>query len=64
MTDTTFIQNKNGNNEIGYNKYYNLKNGTIIRIICDTVGIPIDTSSDRSDEWQNINELVKLHNDQ
>ena len=44
MTDTTFIQNKNGNDEIGYNKYYNRKNGTKISIICDSYGIPIDTA--------------------
>ena len=44
MTDTTFIQNKNGNNMIGYNKFYNRKNGTKISIICDVLGIPLDTS--------------------
>ncbi len=45
MTYTTFIQNKNGNNLIGYNKFYNRKNGTKILIICDASGKghPIDT---------------------
>ena len=33
MTDTTFIQNKNGSDMIGYNKFYNRKNGTKISII-------------------------------
>ena len=27
MAYTTFIQNKNGNNLIGYSKFYNQKNG-------------------------------------
>lgn len=44
VTDTTFIPNKNGNNHIGYNKFYNRKNGTKISIICDAKGIPIDTA--------------------
>ena len=44
ITDTTFIPNKNGNNKVGYNKYYNKKNGTKISIICDSKGIPIDTA--------------------
>jgi hypothetical protein len=43
MTDTTFVQNKNGNDVIGYNKFYNRKNGTKISIICDSKGIPLDT---------------------
>jgi len=44
ITDTTFIQNKNGTNQIGYNKFYNRKNGTKISIICDSKGIPLDTA--------------------
>lgn len=41
-TDTTFVPNKNGKDLIGYNKYYNRKNGTKISVITDSKGIPLD----------------------
>jgi transposase len=41
-TDTTFIPNKKGKNLIGYNKYYNKKNGTKISLIVDSKGIPFN----------------------
>jgi hypothetical protein len=38
-TDTSFIPNKKGKDMIGYNKYYNKKNGTKISLITDSKGI-------------------------
>ena len=42
MTDTTFIPNKRGREMIGYNKYYNKKNGTKISLITDSNGKVLD----------------------
>lgn len=41
-SDTTFIPNKKGKDLIGYNKYYNKKNGTKISLITDSNGIPFN----------------------
>ena len=41
-TDTTFIPNKKGKDCMGYNKFYNRKNGTKISIIVDSKGIPLN----------------------
>lgn len=42
LTDTTFINNKNGSELIGYNTFYSRKKGTKISLITDSKGIPID----------------------
>ncbi len=42
ITDTTFIPNKNGKDNMGYNKFYNKKKGTKISIITDSFGIPFN----------------------
>jgi len=42
LTDTTFIPNKKGKDSIGYNKFYNRKNGTKISLITDTKGMPMN----------------------
>jgi transposase len=42
MTDTTFIPNKHGIELIGYNTYYNKKNGTKISLISDSNGNPLN----------------------
>lgn len=42
LTDTSFIPNKKGKDVIGYNKYYNRKNGTKISMITNEKGIPIN----------------------
>lgn len=41
ISDTSFIPNKKGRSLIGYNKYYNKKNGTKISLITDSDGITI-----------------------
>lgn len=41
-SDTSFIPNKKGKNLIGYNKFYNRKNGTKISLITDSKGIPFN----------------------
>ena len=41
-TDTSFIPNKKGKDLIGYNKFYNRKNGTKISLITDSKGIPFN----------------------
>ena len=41
-TDTTFIPNKKGKDYIGYNKFYNRKNGTKLSIIVDVKGVPLN----------------------
>jgi transposase len=54
MTDTSFIPNKKGKNIIGYNKYYNKKNGTKISLITDTKGIPINIECYKGNENDGI----------
>lgn len=41
-TDTSFIGNKNGKDNIGYNKYYSKKNGNKLSLIVDNKGFPLD----------------------
>ena len=41
-TDTSFISNKNGKDNIGYNKYYSKKNGNKISLIVDKKGFPLN----------------------
>lgn len=41
LTDTSFVQNKKGQDMIGYNKFYKKKKGTKISLITDSNGIPI-----------------------
>jgi len=42
LTDTTFIPNKKGIDLIGYNKYYNKKNGTKLSLITGVNGHPFN----------------------
>jgi transposase len=42
LTDTTFIQNKNGKTLIGYNPHYSRKKGTKISTVTDSEGITIN----------------------
>jgi putative transposase len=42
LTDTSFIPNKKGKDLIGYNKFYNRKNGTKISLITDAKGIVLN----------------------
>lgn len=42
LTDTTFIPNKNGEELIGQNYYYNRKKGTKVSLITDAKGITLD----------------------
>ena len=42
MTDTSFVPNKKGKELIGYNKFYNRKNGTKISLITDANGTSLN----------------------
>lgn len=42
LTDTSFVSNKKGKDLIGYNKFYNRKNGTKISLITDSKGVPFN----------------------
>lgn len=54
MTDTTFIPNKKGHDVIGYNKYYNRKNGTKLSLITDLNGSVISVKHFKGNKYDSV----------